>query len=119
MPAKRERRPQGKCGRHPRDAEECSGRVADRSLVVHGPTLVDTVGASKHCGGSPPRLLRSEEAAHYMGVGTRTLWTLTNLRQIQAVRFHTGGRESVRYDREDLDAWIETQKSAPPSGGTK
>ena len=119
MPAKRERRPQGKCGSHPRDAEECSGIVADGSSVVHGPTLVDTVGASKQCGGSPPRLLRSKEAAHYMGVGTRTLWTLTNLRQIQAVRFHTGGRESVRYDREDLDRWIEEQKTNRAGGDAR
>jgi excisionase family DNA binding protein len=57
------------------------------------------------------RLLRAKEAALYIGIGTRTLWTLTNLRRIPSVRFDTGGRESVRYDVADLDAWIEAQKS--------
>lgn len=66
-----------------------------------------------------PRLLRAKEAAAYIGVGTRTLWTLTNLRRLQAVRFDTGGRDSVRYDREDLDAWIEAQKTGPRKGGER
>ncbi len=58
-----------------------------------------------------PRLLRTKGAADYLGISPRTLWTLTNLGELACVRFNTGGRESVRYDRADLDAWIESQKS--------
>jgi excisionase family DNA binding protein len=57
------------------------------------------------------RLFRTKGAADYLGISPRTLWTLTNLGKLRSVRFNTGGRESVRYDVADLDAWIEAQKS--------
>jgi len=53
-----------------------------------------------------PRLFRTAEAHAYLGIGARTLWTLTNSGQIPHVRI---GR-SVRYDLGDLDAWIAAHK---------
>lgn len=59
--------------------------------------------------GSPSlrRLFDSREAAHYLCVSPRTLWTLQNCGTIPHVRI---GRK-VLFDRNDLDAWIEAQKS--------
>ncbi len=68
---------------------------------------------------APARLLRSKDAAHYIGVGPRTLWTLTNLGRVQSVRFNTGGRDSVRYDRADLDRFIDEQKTSGRNGGAR
>jgi excisionase family DNA binding protein len=58
-----------------------------------------------------PRLLRAKEAAAYLNMSTRTLWSLSNMGKIPTVRFGTGGRGSVRYDLRDLDAWIEANKA--------
>jgi len=52
------------------------------------------------------RLFRAREAAEYLGISERTLWTLGNCGEIPTVRF---GR-SVRYDLGDLDAWIMARK---------
>ncbi len=52
------------------------------------------------------RLLRSKEAAIYLGISERKLWTLGRGGEIPRVCF---GR-TVRYDRVDLDAWIEKSK---------
>lgn len=53
------------------------------------------------------RLLTSREAAEWLAVSPRTLWELANRGDLPCVRI---GR-SVRYDPNDLDAWIARQKS--------
>jgi excisionase family DNA binding protein len=53
------------------------------------------------------RLLSSREAAKYLGISPRTLWSLTACNELPCVRI---GR-SVRYDLHDLSAWIESRKT--------
>ena len=62
------------------------------------------------------RLLRTREAALYLGISERSLWTLCNSGQIPAVRFGSGRRQSVRFDIADLDHWIESCKEG---GGSR
>lgn len=52
-------------------------------------------------------LLNSREAAGMLGISPRTLWELTNLARIKAVRI---GR-LVKYDPRDLMAFIDSAKS--------
>ena len=58
---------------------------------------------------APParRLLRTREAYTYLGMSARTLWTLSSVGEIPTVRF---GSRSVRYDIDDLNAWISARK---------
>ena len=56
------------------------------------------------------RLLTVKEAAAFLAVSPRSLWALTNTGEIPSVRFGTGTRQSVRYDIDDLDAWIASRK---------
>ena len=49
-----------------------------------------------------PKLIRPKEAAAYIAVSERTLFTLTKSGNLLAVRIGA----SVRYCREDLDAFI-------------
>ena len=124
MPPENEQRPGQGASRSSRTTgQPMSEPIVGRTTPLQQPARAlnqhDLNGSGGVSDPLPPRLLRSKEAASYIGVGTRTLWTLTNLRQIQAVRFDTGGRGSVRYDREDLDAWIEVQKAGPASGGAR
>ena len=56
------------------------------------------------------RLLRTREAASYLAVSPRTLWTLLNTSQIPSIRFGAGTRPSIRVDVRDLDAWIAGHK---------
>lgn len=53
-------------------------------------------------------LLTVREAADVLRVSERTLWTLTHSGELPSVRV---GR-SVRYDANDLAAWIESRKTA-------
>lgn len=53
------------------------------------------------------RLLRTREAYTYLGMSARTLWTLSSVGEIPTVRF---GSRSVRYDIDDLNAWISARK---------
>ena len=65
-----------------------------------------------HAVGGPadsPRLLKSPEAARYLAVSERTLWSLRDRGEIRCVQI---GR-SVRYDLEDLDSLIERRKCFP------
>lgn len=52
-------------------------------------------------------LLRPREAAEWLKISDRTLWSLTQRGELPAVRI---GR-SVRYDLADLMAFIEARKS--------
>lgn len=56
------------------------------------------------------RLLTTKQAAEYLGISQRTLWTMTNAGVIPSVRFGAGRRQSVRYDLDDLDGWIASRK---------
>lgn len=56
------------------------------------------------------RLYTTKQAAVYLGVSERTLWTMANSGEIPSVRFGSGRRQSVRFDVADLDAWIEKHK---------
>ena len=49
-----------------------------------------------------PRLIRPREAASYIAVSERTLWTLTKSQKIPAIKIGS----AVRYCRDDLDAFI-------------
>lgn len=53
------------------------------------------------------RLLRSADAANYLSISERTLWSLKTSGAIRSVQI---GR-SVRYDIRDLDGWIDEQRS--------
>ena len=53
-----------------------------------------------------PRLLKLDEAAHYVALSPRTVWSLGASGELPVVRV---GR-SARFDRVDLDALIEHKK---------
>ena len=53
-------------------------------------------------------LLRPREAAEWLKISERSLWSLTQRGELPAVR--TG--RSVRYDLADLIAFVEARKSA-------
>jgi excisionase family DNA binding protein len=63
---------------------------------------------SSPCGG----LLTARQAAQFLAIGLRTLWSLTNAREIPHLRI----KRSVRYDPADLTRWIEKQKEKPREG---
>lgn len=57
-------------------------------------------------------LLTPREAARTLSACERTLYGLTKSGEIPAVRFGPGKRQSVRYDRADLLAWIDRAKKS-------
>ena len=56
-------------------------------------------------------LMKPPAAAEFLAIGTRKLWELTNRGEIPHVRI---GR-AVRYDRRDLETWIEKHKRSGPA----
>ncbi len=52
------------------------------------------------------RLMTAREAAKYLNISERTLWTLSNVGDLPRVLI---GR-AVRYDAADLEAFINTNK---------
>ncbi len=48
------------------------------------------------------KLIKSDQAAAYLGISTRKLWQLTQEKRIPAVKFD----RVLRYDIADLDAFI-------------
>ena len=56
------------------------------------------------------RLLKSAEAAAYLGVSERTLWTMGRSGDLPRVEVALGARAIVRYDLRDLEAWVESKK---------
>jgi excisionase family DNA binding protein len=54
-----------------------------------------------------PGLLKPAEAATFLAISRRLLWSLTNQGLVRVVRI---GR-LVRYDRDDLLAWVQSRKS--------
>jgi excisionase family DNA binding protein len=61
---------------------------------------------------SSARLLSPRAAAAYLGISERTLWSLASTGQIPRVTFGPQRRKSVRYDRHDLDAWVDAHKKS-------
>ena len=55
-----------------------------------------------------PRLLTFKEAQTYLGLGRSTLYKLTNGGIIPALKVT---ERKWSYDKQDLDQWIEKQKS--------
>jgi len=55
-----------------------------------------------------PRRLSPKEAAAYIGSTPKTLakWRSTGRHSIPYLKFGTGKRASIRYDRNDLDAFL-------------
>ena len=54
-------------------------------------------------------LLTARQAAQFLAIGLRTLWSLTNAREIPHLRI----KRAVRYDPADLARWIEKKKETP------
>jgi excisionase family DNA binding protein len=54
------------------------------------------------------RLLTAREAEKYLSVSPRKLWEMKNTGEIPCVRL---GR-ALRYDRQQIDAWIDRQKGS-------
>ena len=82
-----------------------SARRASSSKEGHTPRNARDAGpdASK-------RLMTVGEASRYLSISRRTLWQLTNVGEVPRITFGTGSRPSVRYDRQDLDRWVEARK---------
>jgi len=57
-----------------------------------------------------PRLLHPREAAAYLAISERSIWNLEARGLLKPVRV---GR-IVRFDREDLDRFIQTAKNSRP-----
>ncbi|MBI4679138.1 MAG: helix-turn-helix domain-containing protein [Elusimicrobia bacterium] len=57
------------------------------------------------------RLFTVEEAAYYLGLTKTTLYTWTCQKKIPHVKI---GR-ALRFDKAELDAWVEAKKIAVPS----
>ena len=55
----------------------------------------------------PQRLVNTRQAARYLGISPRSLWSLYNRGELPTVRL---GR-SVRFDVDDLDIWIRHTKT--------
>jgi excisionase family DNA binding protein len=62
-----------------------------------------------------PALLTAPQAAAYLSISERLLWSLTQRGELPAVKI---GR-AVRYHRPDLEAWIEARKKAALAGGPR
>jgi excisionase family DNA binding protein len=58
----------------------------------------------------PNRLLKSDQAAAYLGISARKLWQLTQQKRIPSVKFD----RVLRYDIADLEAFILQMKGANP-----
>jgi len=60
----------------------------------------------------PHQLLKPNEAAKFLGISERTLWTLTKHGKLPAAKLG----KSVRYREEDLKRYVESCLTVPPSG---
>jgi len=73
----------------------------------------DAVPITNRTATAPTLLLKPDEAAKALAISSRKLWAMTNAGEIPCVRL---GR-AVRYDPEDLLAWIEQRKEGALCGG--
>jgi hypothetical protein len=66
-----------------------------------------------------PLLLTARQAAAALSVCERTLWELTDRGEIPVLRLPGRGKaRALRYDVEDLRAWINRLKAAPTAGNS-
>jgi excisionase family DNA binding protein len=65
-----------------------------------------TAGSHRGHAELQPQLIRSGEAARFLAISERTLWSLTRSGRVPHVRV---GR-CLRYDVDDLRQWIEQKK---------
>ncbi len=62
-----------------------------------------------------PLLLTARQAAAVLSICERKLWELTARGDIRALRLPGRGKaRAIRYDVEDLRAWINRLKTGPP-----
>lgn len=80
----------------PQDGKLNTRRVGRADAAIHGGPL-----------------LTSREAADRLGIGRRTLWSISNMGRLPCVRI---GR-LVRYQVEDLEAFIERNLTGHVKGG--
>ena len=66
------------------------------------PAMLKTTKSTDH----DVLLVNAKRAAEMLSISPRTLWSLTNARQIPHIRI---GR-ALRYSVADLDAWIDARK---------
>ena len=83
------------------------GSVRRASSTYEGQVPGDAPGA---CPDASTRLMTVGEASRYLSISRRTLWQLTNVGEVPRITFGSGSRPSVRYDRQDLDRWVEARK---------
>lgn len=60
------------------------------------------------------RLYRLREACEYLGIGRATMYNYLNAGTLKA--FKPDGSRVWRFDKHELDAWIETQKENNSNG---
>lgn len=60
----------------------------------------------------PKRLLTYQEASHVLSIKVNTLYALVSRRELPFIRL--SGR-MVRFDRDELERWIEERKVEPAS----
>jgi excisionase family DNA binding protein len=61
-----------------------------------------------------PRLLSIKELALYMSLPVSTLYAMVEKKQIPFKRF---GKKSIRFDRKEIDAWIDSHYDKTYSAG--
>ena len=71
-------------------------------MKITSPTLQEGKGDRQVA----PMLLRPSEVASILAISPRKLWSLTASGEIPCVKID----RAVRYDREDLRAWIDRRK---------
>ena len=55
-----------------------------------------------------PRLLTTQQVAEYMNIPLSTIYAMVQRKQIPFKRF---GKKSIRFDRQEIDKWIDEQYS--------
>lgn len=56
------------------------------------------------------RFLTSREAQAFLRIGRTTLWKLTRSKELPAYRVGSGPTASLRYKRNELLAWLESNR---------
>ena len=90
-------------------------RISAGTIAQDGADLPESSPANAGEVPAPPPsspLLKSSEAAAYLNVSERTLWTLTKAGAIAHVAI---SERAIRYTRADLDAWIDTRRRFGPA----
>jgi excisionase family DNA binding protein len=62
---------------------------------------------------SESRFLTTKDAARYLGISERTLWSYVKSQLVRVIRFG----KACRYDPRDLDAFVESRKSGGSDNG--